>query len=1357
MTPHPVRHVRAPRGRPRRRIAALVTAIAAVTAVTGVTGAAGATPARPGPAAGSAQAPTGLRVDGGQPGLPAGEARPELSWTVHDTRRAEAQTAYEVRLGPGGSGASGGYGASAGSGGSGGWDSGRIASADSTGVTYGGPALASGRGYVWSVRTWNRQGEVSPWSATASFDTGLLQPGDWSAWWVRTADGALARGDFDLTRPVARARLYFAAQGIVEPHLNGVRVEPREVLDSSVTDYAARVLYRDLDVTALLRRGGNALAFMAGKGQYGGSPSFVAQLDVTYTDGSRAAFGTGPSWRTTAGPVTGEDFYDGETYDARRAVAGWDTAGFDDSGWSAVDAVAPAAHPVSLAQGRPVTALDTTSCCGWSPAALTDGVDGSSDASEGYHSAIGTTADATKWVQTDLGSDQDIRTVRLFPARPTNDPAGDFPAAGFPVRYRVEVSDDPAFATATTVADRTGADQPSPGTVPVVLAAHATGRYVRVTATKLRCAGTSCTFRLAELGVYGAHPATDFSALTRLQSDTTPPTRIVGTLAPVKETRPAAGARVYDFGQDITGWVTISATQPSGTTVQIKKGEILDADGRVSTANISFSASDPPRQTDHYTFAGAGAETYAPHFAYSGFRYAELTGLPDDAQVTVSAQRVHTDVTPTGSFSTSDPLLNSIQNAVVQTQVNDLQSIPLDCPTREKHGWLGDAADSDVEAMANYDMQSFYAKWLGDIVTSANPDGSIPSVAPANGGQNSWRTDPAWGTAYPQIIWDTYQSYGSTRPITDNYRQVKAWVDYLGTISDADHVVVGAPTSWGDDWVASVSTPHDFFQTGFSYLDASLLAKMARVVGNQADAEHYGALATQIAAGLNKRYFDADSGVYANGTQLAYALPLVLGIVPAGREQATVDRLVADITAHGDHLTTGFVGSTMVFQALGAYGRDDVALAIAQRTDYPSFGYMVTQGPGTIWEKWPNSSAPDGTSSKDHIGLGGSVGQWFYQRLAGIRPGDAPSGAGSDTASGADAGYRTLTLAPSVVGDLTSASGTQQTARGTVVSSWRRDGATLTYHAVVPVGATATVELPLLGGAGSVVTESGRTLWAAGHGVQSDPGLTTGRASEDTLTLTAGSGDYTFTVRPPATPFTRLSVTATGGAPVTAGSSGDITAVVEGRSTAAGPASVTATVPAGWTATAAPAQLPLTPATTDTHTTVHVTVPEGAAGGSYPVTVTVRAPDGTSATSEVPVQVFGRWAAGTTASASTEHAPNVVDGATRTYVASNAIDGSLGTFWNDDTQGAYPDSLTVAAPAAVPLKGVGFASFPDGAPTDFTVQTWDGAQWVTRATVTGNARTYRWIPFPAEVTTDRVRVVVTATQDGFTRIAELTP
>ncbi|MDX6262215.1 MAG: alpha-L-rhamnosidase [Kribbellaceae bacterium] len=1311
----------------------VVKAIAAVCAWVLLLAGAAALPAQAADGS-TALPPSGLRAAGQSADALVDTEHPTLSWVVNDSGRGQVQSGYQVRLSdvPSDRGSARPLV----------WDSGRVASAESTGVVYAGPALEADHTYEWVVRTWNRDGQASSWSPVGTFDAGPMTALDWTASWLKAPSGSLLRRSFDLAKPIARARLYVGAQGLVEPHLNGSLVEPKQLLDSSVTDYAKRVAYRAFDVTNHLHQGRNALAVMLGTGQFTGPPTFVAQLSVTFTDGTRTTIASDAAWRSAAGPVTRDDFYNGESWDARKQPAGWDRASYDDSSWPLVPVYSPVSGPVSLALRHPVTASDETACCGWSRANLVDGITTSVTASQGFHSAVVSSPDTTKWVQVDLGSSESIAGVTLYPARPTNDPAGDFPGAGFPVRYRVQISDDPTFATATTVADRTDTDQQNPGTAPVSIGTSAHGRYLRVTATKLACRDASCTFRLAELSVFGPHPELSW-ALTGLEADTTPPTRIVTTAGPKKITSPATGVQVYDFGQNYSGQVMLRADAPAGTKVTITKGELLDTSGRVSTANISFSPTDTGRQVDDYTFDGSGSQTWMPRFNYAGFRYAEVSGLPAGAKADVLAQVIHNDVATTGSFSTSDPLLNQIQDALVRTQLNNLQGMPLDCPTREKHGWLGDAGDSDAEAMANLDLQSFYAKWFGDIRTSANPDSSVPSVAPDQGeGPGRWFTDPAWGTAYPQVVWDSYKQYGDASVLRDNYTQLKGWLDYLGTISNDRHIVTNSPGSWGDDWLSTVSTPHVYFQTLFYLIDSRILGDIAEVLGNSADAAKYRQLAEAIRTGFTAEYFDAATNKYAPNTQLAYAMPLALGIVPAGHEQAVLDRLVADLAGHGNHVTTGFVGTKYVYQALGEYDRNDLALAISERVDFPSFGYMVKNGPGTIWESWVNSSAPNGTSSKDHIGLAGSIGQWYYEQLAGIQPGTA--------------GWRTFTLAPSVVGDLTHVTSSQQTVRGRVESSWQRSGSTLTYHAVVPVGSTATIELPLLGGPASTVREGNQTLWSAGHPVDPVAGLTVGSATDKSLHLTAGSGDYTFTVTAPETPSSALTLISTGNpAPIAAGRSGDVNLLVEGRSTSGGSARISTDAPAGWTVQAP--TIPLTPAQTATLAKLHVAVPAGVPGGRYPVTVTVSAPDGTHATTTVDVLVFGSWPSGTTAAASTEHAPNEVDGLTRTYLASNALDGDPVTFWNDDTANAYPDSLTVSSPIAVELRGVGLASNPDGVPTDFAVQTWDGKQWLTQATITGNTAVSRWIPFAASVSTTKVRVEVTGAQASYSRIAELTP
>jgi hypothetical protein len=139
-----------------------------------------------------------------------------------------------------------------------------------------------------------------------------------------------------------------------------------------------------------------------------------------------------------------------------------------------------------------------------------------------------------------------------------------------------------------------------------------------------------------------------------------------------------------------------------------------------------------------------------------------------------------------------------------------------------------------------------------------------------------------------------------------------------------------------------------------------------------------------------------------------------------------------------------------------------------------------------------------------------------------------------------------------------------------------------------------------------------------------------------------------------------------------------------------------------------------------------------------------------------------RWPDGTTAQASSSHAGNGGnDGNPRTYDAKNAIDGDPGTFWNDDTQGAYPDVLTVTTPEAQTLPGVTLLSNPDGVPTDFTVETWDGSHWQPAAAVSGNTAVQRPVPFSAPVSTTSVRITVTAAQNTpageFTRVNEVWP
>jgi len=277
------------------------------------------------------------------------ETQPRFSWQVVDPRRGAVQSAYRILV------ASSAERLAAGEGDV--WDSGEVESSRSVNVPYGGPPLASRQAVCWQVRTYDGAGVASPWSAAASFEMGLLEPGDWSAEWIGCpAEGASPaathlRRSFEVAGRVRRARAYATALGVYELRLNGARVGDH-VLSPGWTDYRKRVMYQSYDVTAQLRQGRNVVGAVLGDGWYcgrlgwgerpqtglfGARPArFLLQLEVEFEDGSTQRLVTDGSWRWRTGPVLASDYYDGEHYDARKELTGWDAPGYEAKGWKKV-------------------------------------------------------------------------------------------------------------------------------------------------------------------------------------------------------------------------------------------------------------------------------------------------------------------------------------------------------------------------------------------------------------------------------------------------------------------------------------------------------------------------------------------------------------------------------------------------------------------------------------------------------------------------------------------------------------------------------------------------------------------------------------------------------------------------------------------------------------------------------------------------------------------------------------------------------------------------------------------------------------------------------------------------------------
>jgi len=286
-------------------------------------------------AADGAQAPAHLRCEYLSNPVGIDVLAPRFQWVLESAERGEVQSAYQVLVASSRAALERGHGDQ--------WDSGKVVSGDSTQVVDKGKALESGHTYYWEVRTWDKEGNASPYSRPAEFGMGLLSRSDWQGQWIG-GDNLLRKG-FKLEGQVVRARVYITALGYYELHINGKKIGDN-VLDPAWTTYPKRVLYSTYDVTSALNEGENAVGVMLGGGwalqqtgksgpAYYKSPALLLQMNIELAGGKHVSIVSDTSWKTHAGPVVSDSVYNGEIYDARLAQQGWDRPGFDASGWSA--------------------------------------------------------------------------------------------------------------------------------------------------------------------------------------------------------------------------------------------------------------------------------------------------------------------------------------------------------------------------------------------------------------------------------------------------------------------------------------------------------------------------------------------------------------------------------------------------------------------------------------------------------------------------------------------------------------------------------------------------------------------------------------------------------------------------------------------------------------------------------------------------------------------------------------------------------------------------------------------------------------------------------------------------------------
>ena len=546
------------------------------------------------------------------------------------------------------------------------------------------------------------------------------------------------------------------------------------------------------------------------------------------------------------------------------------------------------------------------------------------------------------------------------------------------------------------------------------------------------------------------------SPLGNLLPQPNPPIRRMDIVEPVSLIEKDS-CYILDMGQNMVGWLKINIKgQHPGDTLTMRFAEILQSDTTLLLANLRRA-----EVTDFYVASDNKPIVWEPSFTYHGFRYVEIRGLRKKPSLDdFEGQVLYDQMRTTGSFECSNEIMNKVHKNAYWGIRGNYHGMPTDCPQRdERLGWNGDRTTGAYGEAYIFDNSLMYAKWLKDFEDSQKESGSLPDVVPAY-----WRfyyDSMTWPGAFITVADMLHRHFGDNQPIVRHYDAMKKWLRYMKDTYGENGIIT--KDKYGDwcmppeslDLIHS-NDPSRITEAGvlstafYHYLTRKMIG-FASIAGHPEDIQYFEAEADESKTAFNREYFNEDMGSYANNTVTANLLGLWFGLVPQGREN-DVFRNIVDKTENDckGHVSTGVVGIQQLMRTLTEYGNPELALKIASNETYPSWGYMVNQGATTIWELWNGNTARPDMNSANHVMLLGDLIIWKYEYLGGI--------------SALEPGFKKINLKPYPIKGLDFVNCSYDSAYGTIISNWKREGNNFSWEFTIPANTTALVYLPTADG-----------------------------------------------------------------------------------------------------------------------------------------------------------------------------------------------------------------------------------------------------------------------------------------------------
>ncbi len=529
------------------------------------------------------------------------------------------------------------------------------------------------------------------------------------------------------------------------------------------------------------------------------------------------------------------------------------------------------------------------------------------------------------------------------------------------------------------------------------------------------------------------------------------------------------GKTVLDFGQNIAGYVEFHLSAKAGQKIDLRFGEMLDESGEFTQKNIQCSNKKitTPLQQVNYTCKD-GMNDYKTKFAIFGFQYLEIETTVAFSPADFTAIAVYSDMEQTMHFDSSNKLLNQFVKSTVWSAKNNSADLPTDCPTRERHGWTGDAQIFCGTASYLFDYNAFARKFIRDMYDWQKPNGCLPQIAPEGGTDfymKAMNGSVGWADAGVFMPYTLWKQYGDKQILQDYYESMANYAKFMqkrcgkwyptavktGLKRKERKYICNYGQAYGE-WAepADVHTmtwkdcavPHPEVATAYTACVMERMEEIALVLGKTEDAAAYRQFANNVKRDYQKL---AETEKYTLDTdrQARLVRPLAFHLLNKKQTDYARKRLIKALQNYGWRLGTGFLSTPLILDVLTDIDVE-YAYRLLENEEIPGWLSMPKNGATTIWEAWEGHQAANGIASLNHYSKGAAC-EWVFRVMCGIKV----------------AGENHFVVAPVAGGTFTFAGAEYQSVYGKVASSWKRDTAGNTQYTItIPANCSADVILP---------------------------------------------------------------------------------------------------------------------------------------------------------------------------------------------------------------------------------------------------------------------------------------------------------